>query len=160
MLAERKFWITEGLILLALGLITSVEAISFSLFNKIFLAISEYVSWFLGLTVGIVVPDMLKRTRAAIGKRIKLRGEPDERFWMFLLNVILFVFIVSLFQKIAITFLRTYFIFFHVIFAQWIVLVYIWFKAANKFPLPLKYLFTTQLIIIISILLVLLTVSP
>lgn len=159
MLAERRFWIIEGLILLALGLITSVEAISFSLFNRIFISISDYVSWFLGLTVGIVVPDMLKRTRAAIGKRIKLREEPDERFWIFLLNVILFVFIVSIFQKIAITFLRTYFIFFHVIFVQWIVLVYIWFKIANKFPISLRCIIITQLVIIINILLILATVA-
>ncbi len=157
--AERKFWIVELIILVALGLITIIEAISFSIFNRIFLSISDYASWFLGLTVGIVVPDVIKRVRKAVGEKIKLKDAQDERFWMFLMNAIVFVFIVSVFQKIAITFLRAYFVFFHIIFAQWLVIVYIWFKAANKFPLSPKYIITTQLVIIINILLVLLTVN-
>lgn len=144
----KKFKIYAASLFSFIGVISVLEIFNPTLFAEFFMTISNHVSWILALTVGMVIPNILRRLQAgAFGRRFSPKIE--ERFVMFLANAAILAFIISVTQGIIIIFLRDYFEYFHIILTQWLVLVYIWFKFMNGFKISARYVITTESILII-----------
>lgn len=145
---QKKFKIYAASLFLFIGLISVLEIFNPILFAKFFMKISNHVSWILALTVGMVIPNILRRLQGgSFGRRFS--PQIEERFVMFLANAAILAFVVSVAQGIVIIFLRNYFEYFHIILTQWLALVYIWFKFVNGFRISARYIITTEIILII-----------
>lgn len=159
---DDKFKIYAVALFFFLGLVTILEIFNKHIFAELFLRMSSNISWILGLTVGMVVPDILLRIRShTIGKHITKRffPETDERFLLFLANAAILTFIVSLARGIVVVFLTDYYEYFHLIIIQWFVLVYLWFKFINGFKTEWKYVLATEITLIIFTIVLLLSLE-
>lgn len=146
---QQKFKLYVVFLSLAIGLITVLEIFNANLFAELFIRMSNNAGWILGLTVGMVVPNILLRIKShAFGRRLS-NVQINERFIVFLANAAVLAFIVALARGIVFLFLSEYFEFFHIIITQWLVLVYIWFKAVNGFKISARYIISTEIILVI-----------
>jgi len=145
---QQKFKLYVIFLSLAIGLITVLEIFNANLFAELFIRMSDNAGWILGLTVCMVVPDILAKIKSRI-KRAVYNDKVDERFVVFIANAALLAFVVSLARGVVMVFLQSYYEFFHIIITQWIVLVYIWFKAVNGFKISGRYIISTEIILVI-----------
>jgi|GEM_PF-3109049 hypothetical protein len=145
---QQKFKLYVVFLSLAIGLITVLEIFNANLFAELFIRMSNNAGWILGLTVGMVVPDILVKIRSKI-KRVVYNDKVDERFVIFIANAALLAFVVSLARGIVMVFLQSYYEFFHIILVQWLVLVYLWFKFINGFRISARYIVSTEIILVI-----------
>lgn len=146
---QQKFKLYVLSLFLFIGIVTILEIFNANLFAEFFMKINNNVAWILGLTVGMVVPNILLRIKShAFGRRLS-NLQINERFIVFLANASILAFIVSLARGIVLVFLTEYFEFFHIIITQWLVLVYIWFKAVNGFRISARYIISTEIILVI-----------
>ena len=145
---QQKFKLYVVFLSLAIGLITVLEIFNANLFAELFIRMSNNAGWILGLTVGMVVPDILVKIRSKI-KRVVYNDKVDERFVIFIANAALLAFVVSLARGIVMVFLQSYYEFFHIILVQWLVLVYLWFKFINCFRISARYIVSTEIILVI-----------
>ncbi|MFH1248957.1 MAG: hypothetical protein V1660_02290 [archaeon] len=143
----RKFRIYVVAIFLALFSLTIIEIINQNIFAEFFMRIREHVSWILGITIGMVMPNILLRIRYGAFRR-EFTPKIDERFYMFLANTSLLVFIVSFGRGIIVLFFTEYFEYFHLITVQWLIIVYLWFKFVNGFKISWRYIVSTELILL------------
>jgi hypothetical protein len=56
---------------------------------------------------------------------------------------------VGIAKEFFLSFMNRYFAFFHIITAQWLVMVYIWFKFANDFRIDMKYVIASELFVLL-----------
>ncbi len=145
---DRKFWLIESLILIFLAFFTLLEIFDYLFFKEIFMRLSEYLSWFLGLTVATVVPDWIYKVKYKID-RIIGRFLPNERFVFFFMNLIFMTITVALAKQLAIFFMKRYFEFFHVIITQWLIIVYVWFKYVHEFKIHIKYVIAAEIFVVL-----------
>lgn len=145
---DRKFWLIESLIFAFLGVFTLLEIFDYLFFKEIFMRMSEYLSWFLGLTVATVVPDWIYKVKYKID-RIMGRFLPNERFVFFFMNLIFMTVTVVLAKQLSIFFMKRYFEFFHIIITQWLVVVYIWFKFVHDFKINKRYVITAEILVVL-----------
>jgi len=146
---QQKFKLYVLSLFLFIGIITILEIFNENLFAEFFMKINNHVAWILGLTVGMVVPNILLRIKShAFGRRLS-NVQINERFIIFLANASILAFIVSLARGIVLVFLTEYFEFFHIIITQWLVLIYIWFKGVNGFRISARYIISTEIILVI-----------
>lgn len=145
---NKSFLLIESAIFAFLALFTLLEIFDYMFFKEIFLRLSEYLSWFLGLTVATVVPDWISMVKYRID-RIMGRFLPNERFVFFFMNLIFMTLTVTLAKQMAIFFMQRYFEFFHIIMAQWLVVVYIWFKFVHDFKINLRYIIAAEILVIL-----------
>ena len=148
-----QFLIVETLILLFLLGITIIEIYDFVRFETIVDKIMQSTSWFLGLTIGIVTSGVLRGAKSKIDE-ITRSDKKEGKFIFFMTSIAIFAIIASIAGRVALELLQQYKEFFHLIFVQWFVLVYIWYKLSNKFEIHSKYIITTQLIILVCAMLV------
>ena len=148
LMKDKKFLIFAISLFLLLGIITLVEIASFRTFSEFFLLVKNYTSWFIGITFGFVFFNTLnffwRKTETKI-----LHQKPPEQFFIFLMILTVNIFIISLARGTALYLFETFFELFHVLFVQWVALVYISFKLVNKYEISLKYLIAAELNIII-----------
>jgi len=145
---QQKFRLYVLSLFLFVGVITILEIFNANLFAELFIKMSNNAGWILGLTVGMVVPDILARIRTRI-KKIVYKESVDERFVIFIANAALLAFVVSLARGIVMVFLQSYYEFFHIILVQWLVIVYLWFKFANGFRISARYIIATESILVV-----------
>ncbi|MBS3090362.1 hypothetical protein J4433_01175 [Candidatus Pacearchaeota archaeon] len=150
---RQKLLLIEGIIFAVLAAITLVELFNFLLFTEFFMRIKEYLSWFLGLSIGPLAAGQILEFKR---KFDKARGGflPNEKFVFFFANLILMTFAVGLVKQFFLSFLNKSFAFFHIITVQWLVVVYIWFKFANDFKIDMKYVITAEIFVILFSLIV------
>ena len=151
---DRVFFNLEISLFLIMGIITIIEAYKFEMFSKFFLLIKPYVSWFIGISFGFVFRHALSPFKRKITSHRKF-VENKEGFVFFILNLIIFAVVVSAIQKVVITFFNSLLIYFHVLFFQWITLIYVFFKLSNNYKISKKYLITNEIIILVYTLLIL-----
>lgn len=145
---NKKFFFVEGIIFLVLAVITLLELLNPLLFTEFFMRIKEYLSWFLGLSIGPVVSSQIYSIRRKINHK-KGFIPPEQRFPFFLLNIIGITVAVSIVKDFFLSFLLRYFAFFHVIILQWFVIVYVWFKLANGFKIHTKYVIAAEILVLL-----------
>ena len=144
---QKFFWVI-GITFTALLVITLIELFDFLLFTEFFMRIKEYLSWFLGLSIGPVVGGKLSEIKRKFD-RSKGGFLPDDRFVFFFINIILMTLAVGIVKEFFLSFMNRYFAFFHIITAQWLVMVYIWFKFANDFRIDMKYVIASELFVLL-----------
>lgn len=145
---RKKFLLVEGIIFTALGIITLIEISNFLLFKEFFMRIREYLSWFLGLAIAPVLYKWFKYLEDKFEEKYGLTSV-NEKFLFFLINLVFLTFAVGFAKELAIFFLKKYFEFFHIIFTQWLVVVYIWFKFVNNFKINMEYIITAEILVIL-----------
>ncbi|MEM3405608.1 MAG: hypothetical protein QW117_01395 [Candidatus Pacearchaeota archaeon] len=145
---EDIFLNIELIIFLIMGIITLIEFYNFNIFEKFFLLIKPYVSWFISISFGFVFRQSLNPFKKKIISNKKFEDK-KENFLFFSLNLIIISIIISFTQKIVISFFNSLLIYFHVLFLQWIILIYIAFKLSNGYVISKKYFITNEIIAII-----------
>lgn len=145
---NKKFLVIEAAIFTFLAAFTLLEIFDYLFFKELFMRMSEYLSWFLGLTVATVVPDWISMVKYRID-RMMGRFLPNERFVFFFMNLIFMTVTVALAKQLAIFFMKRYFEFFHIIITQWLVVVYIWFKFVHDFKINLRYVIAAEILVIL-----------
>jgi hypothetical protein len=145
---QKKFILVESIIFAILGAITLLEIFNYMLFKEFFMRIQEYLSWFLGLSVATVVPEWVSRFKSQID-RMTGRFLPNERFVFFIVNLFFVTAVVGLSKQLSIFFLKRYFEFFHLIFTQWLVVIYMWFKLEHGFRINVKYVVGAEIFVIL-----------
>jgi len=144
-----------------MGGITALELLNFSLFEHFFSLIKDYTSWFIGISFGFVFSRTIGFFKKGIGElKIAARFTAQrEEFIFFILNLAIMAILSTVIKEIAITFFNTFFIYFHVIFLQWILLIYLFFKLTNKYEISAKYFLTNEIIVVVYTAIILLRVA-
>lgn len=150
---REQFMIAEAIIAIFLLGITLIELFDPVRFDTVVNQLMQSTSWFLGLTVGIVTSGILKSAKSKLDDVFR-SDKKEGKFIFFLTSIAIFALIATVAGKFVLVFLQEYSEFFHLIFVQWFVLVYIWYKFSNKFEISAKYVITTQLIILVCALIV------
>ncbi|NCN86445.1 hypothetical protein GW932_01315 [archaeon] len=141
---KKNFFLLEFSLFFLMGIITFFELYYFNIFETIFTYIKPYISWFIGLSFGFVFSEFSKKLTRKI--RIGAIERRKEYFSIFLFNMVLSFVIIAGVRTLAITFFNQFFIYFHVLFLEWIIFIYVTFKLKNNYEISAKYFITTQLI--------------
>lgn len=143
---KRVFVTLELIIFLIMGVITFIEFFDFNFFEVVFNFVQNPVSWLIGLSFGFVFSNLIKTIKNKTEK-IKLVKEKGH-FAIFLADLILIALISTGVKALALSFFSSFFIYFHVLFLQWMMFLYLSFKVKNNYEISGKYLLTTELIIL------------
>lgn len=144
----KTFILIEAIIFLFMGIITALEIINFNLFRYIFTLIKSPVSWFVGLSLAYAFSNALQAGFFTLFSR-KIRAEGREKgdfFVGFLITLIITALTTTYIYNWADYFFTTFFLYFHVIALQSIVLIYLLFKLKGNYRISLRYFLTTEAI--------------
>lgn len=132
-----------------MGIITILEIFSFDFFYNVFSFLNSGISWFIGISFGFVFSSFLQ----GLVKKIKVGAieKRKEYFSFFLINMIISLSLVALIKGLAVSFFNQFFIYFHPLFLQWLMLLYVTFKVKNNYEISAKYIFANELIILINV---------
>ncbi len=143
---KKTFLFLELIIFFSMGIITFLEIIKFELFEKTFSFLQPYIGWFIGLSFGFVFLGFLNTLTRKF--KIGLIEKRKEYFSIFLINLCLSFTLVTFIKVIAISFFSKFFIYFHVLFLQWILILYVMFKLKNNYEISQNYLIINELIVL------------
>jgi hypothetical protein len=143
---KRVFIAIELLIFLVMGLITFIEFFNFPFFETVFNFVQNPTAWLIGLSFGFVFSNLIKKVKAKTEK-ISIVKEKGH-FAIFLADLIIIALISTGVKALAVSFFNSFFIYFHVLFLQWMMFLYLSFKVKNDYEISGKYLLTTELIIL------------
>jgi len=149
-----NFLFLEICIFLIIGLITLLEIINFKLFESFFAFIKTPSSWFVGFGLAYAFSNLFQKTFFSIfSKKIK-GGEKNERdfFIGFLITLMITSLITPFVRSEAAYLLNTFFIYFHIILMQCVLILYILFKLKEGFEISGKYFLTNELILLLNLL--------
>lgn len=153
---NKSFLVFELIIFIVMGGITLLEIFKFDFFEKVFQFSQIYLSWFLGISFGFVFLGVLQSITST--KKISAIEKRKSFFSLFLINLILSSSLTAFIKTIALSFFNQFFIYFHVLFFQWIMLLYVFFKLKNNYEIQGKYFITNELIILFYAVMILLFV--
>ena len=136
----------ELLIFFFMGIITFIEFFQFDLFEKVFIFVQNPAAWLIGLSFGFVFSNIIQGIKKKTEK-INLVKEKGL-FILFLADLIIIALISTGVKELALSFFSSFFIYFHVLFLQWMMFLYLSFKIKNDYEISGKYLLTTELIIL------------
>ncbi len=147
----KKFLIIEITILLVMILITIIEKTNFKIFKEIFTIIQSPLSWFVGISTSYTFSNALQVGFFTLfSKKTKQEGkEKGDFFAGFLVTLIITAFTAPHLYKWAGYFFTEFFVYFHVIALQSIVLIYFLFKMRGHYRISWSYLLTTEAIVIL-----------
>jgi len=133
-----------------MGLITLLEFFAFDFFEKLFNIIQEPTAWLIGLSFGFVFSNIIQGIKTKTKKLSLVNEKVKEKglFILFLADLIIIALVSTGVKALAISFFNNFFIYFHVLFLQWMMFLYISFKVKNNYEISGKYLLTTELIIL------------
>ena len=155
---KRTFLGIEFIIFLVFGIITLMEILFPEILNHIFNIVKDYLSWFIGISFGFVFSNTIGFLKQKLhGPEITKKFR--EQFIFFLLNLIILTVLTITVKNYALYFFNNNVImpFFHLIFLQWVMIIYLIFKIVNRYEISTKYFITNELIILLYTCLILLT---
>lgn len=132
-----------------MGLITLLEVTNFKIFESFFTFIKTPSSWFVGLSLAYALSNLLQKSIFAFFKR-KTKEEERQRgdyFIGFLITIIITALITPLIKEAAVYFFGVFFIYFHIILLQCVIILYFLFKIKEGYEISGKYFLTTELIV-------------
>lgn len=144
----KKFLFIEITIFLIMFLITIIEKTNFRIFKDIFTFIQSPFSWFVGISLAYAFSNALQIGLFTLFSR-KTRHEGKEKgdfFAGFLFTLVITSLTTPYLYKWAEYFFTEFFIYFHVIALQSIILMYILFKMRGHYRVSWSYLLTTEAI--------------
>jgi len=152
-----KYILIETGLFLVMGIITLIEITSNSLFESFFTLIKSPSSWFVGLSLAYIFSSLMQGGLFSIfsKKRIEKGKEKGDFFAGFIITLIITSLITPYVYKGASYLFSNFFIYFHIILLQSVVLLYLLFKVRGRYEISTKYFLTTELIVLIYALIVL-----
>jgi heme/copper-type cytochrome/quinol oxidase subunit 4 len=152
-----KFIILEISIFTIIGLITLVEITNFKIFETFFTLIKNPSSWFVGFSIAYAASNLLQKSIFSFFRK-KTKGEekPKEDYFIgFLMTIILTSLITPLIKVGASNFFGVFFVYFHIILLQCVILLYFLFKIKGDYEISGKYFLTNELIVLFYTLIIL-----
>jgi hypothetical protein len=152
-----RFIFIEAGIFFAMGLITLLEITSPRLFVSFFTLIKSPSSWFVGLSLAYACSNVIQTGLFSLfSKKVRQEGRQKGDFFIgFLITLIITALTTPYVYKWAGYFFNNFFIYFHVILLQAVILLYLLFKLKGNYLVSIKYFLTTELITVIYGLIVL-----
>lgn len=144
-----RFMFLEISIFVVMGLITLLEVTDFKIFETFFTFIKTPSSWFVGFSLGYALSNLLQETIFSFFRK-KTKDEERQKgdyFPGFLIAIILTSLITPFIKEGASYFFGIFFIYFHVILLQCIIVLYFLFKIKEGYQISGKYFLTTELIV-------------
>ncbi|MEK6841895.1 MAG: hypothetical protein AABX91_01955 [Nanoarchaeota archaeon] len=145
-----KFFLLELLVLGVMGAITLIEIPNFGIFEKSFTYIKTPASWFVGLSLAYAFSNLFQKGMFSIFSR-KAKEEGKEKgdfFEGFFVTLLITSLITPYIKDAAIFFFSDFFIYFHVILLQSVIILYLLFKLKNNYEISGKYFVTNELIVL------------
>jgi len=145
------------LILLFMGLITFLEIFDFQFFEKFFTLIKTPSSWFVGLSLAYCLSHLIQKSLFfVVSKRFKTKEDKKEDFFIgFVIVLIIASLIMVPIKNLIVLFFNGFFIYFHIILMQSVIILYLLFKIDKDFEISTKYVLTNEVILLIYTLIVL-----
>ncbi len=146
-----KFFLLVFGLCAVMGFITLMEVIDFDLFSKVFLFIKSPASWFVGLSLAYAISNFFqKRIIRFFSKKKNVDEKTSEgNFEIFLVTLILTSLMTPFIKQLAVYFFTNFFIYFHVIMLQSMIILYLFFKLKNNYEISSKYFLTSEVIALI-----------
>ena len=152
-----RFLFLETCIFFIITLITFLEMASFKTFDSFFTFLKTPSSWFVGFGLAYAFSNLFQKSLFRIFSK-KARSEEEKKgdfFMGFLITIILTSLITDFIKDGAEYLLTNFFIYFHVIIMQCIIILYILFKLKENFEISGRYFLANELIVLINLLLIL-----
>jgi hypothetical protein len=152
----RFIFIEFGLFLI-MGLITLLEVDKPRLFVSLFTFIKSPSSWFVGLSLAYAFSNTVQTGFFSLfSKRIRREGKEKGDFFIgFIITLVITALTTPYVYQWAGYLFSNFFIYFHVILLQSVILVYLLFKLKGNYPISMKYFLTTQAIVLVYTLIIL-----
>jgi hypothetical protein len=152
-----RFILLEAAIFFVMGLITILEITNHRLFVSFFTLIKSPSSWFVGLSLGYAFSNAVQTGLFAIfSKRTRREGKEKGDFFIgFIITLIITALTTPYVYKWAEYLFSNFFIYFHVILLQSVILLYLLFKLRGNYPMSVKYFLITELIVLIYTMIIL-----
>ena len=133
-----------------MGVITFIETINFDLFERFFTYIKIPSAWFVGLSLAYAFSNLFQKTLfSSFSKRTKDESkEKGDFFGGFVVTLLLTSLITPYIKDGAVYFFSDFFLYFHVIILQSMVILYLFFKLKNNYEISGKYFVTNELIVL------------
>lgn len=145
-----RFFFLELVTFIVMGLITLMEIVNFNFFETFFTLIKTPSSWFVGLSLAYAFSNFFQTNLFSFfSKRSKDETkEKGDFFTGFIITLILTSLITPYVKDIAGYFFSNFFIYFHIIVMQSVILLYLLFKLKNNYEISGKYFITNEVIIL------------
>jgi heme/copper-type cytochrome/quinol oxidase subunit 4 len=140
-----------------MGLITLLEITNFKIFETLFTFLKNPSSWFVGFSLAYAASNLLQKSIFSFFSK-KTKEEEREKgdyFIGFLIAIIITSLITPLVKEGASYFFGIFFIYFHVILLQCVILLYFLFKIKEDYEISGKYFLTSELIVLFYTLVIL-----
>lgn len=144
-----KFMILEISTFIIMGLITIIEITNFKIFEAFFMFIKTPSSWFVGLSIAYALSNLFQKSIFSFFKK-KIKEEERQKgdyFIGFLITIIITSLITPFIKEAAVYFFEGFFMYFHVILLQCVIILYFLFKIKEEYEISGKYFLTTELIV-------------
>ena len=143
-----KFFFLELLVFGIMGLITFIEISNFGIFVKSFTYIKTPASWFVGLSLAYAFSNLFQKGMFSIfSKKAKdNEKEKGDFFEGFFVTLLITSLITPYIKDVAVFFFSDFFLYFHVILLQSVIVLYLLFKLKNNYEISGKYFVMSELI--------------
>jgi len=152
-----RYLLIELGIFFVMSIITLIEIINPKLFVSFFTLIKSPASWFVGLSLAYAFSNALQTGFFTLfSKKTKLKGKQKGDFFPgFIIALIITALTTPYVYKWAEYLFNNFFVYFHVILLQSVILIYLLFKLRGNYPVSMKYFLTTQIIVLIYTIIIL-----
>lgn len=130
-----------------MGIITFIEIYNFRLFKFLFDFLKTPSAWFVALSLSYSFSDLFKKKMFLIVSN-KL-GKREDFFLGFVFTVALASMLSPYIKNLAMYFFDNFFVYFHVVFMQSMILFYIFFKVKNNYEVSEKYFLANEIIVLV-----------
>ena len=138
-----NLYLIELAIILVLGGITLVEITNFDLFEKFFDYIKTPSAWFVGISIAYTLSSFIqKRFLDTLSKKFGDEENKEDFFLGFVITLMITSLMTPPIRDIARYFFTDFFIYFHVILMQSVMLLYVFFKLKGNYEISGKYFIT------------------
>jgi hypothetical protein len=144
-----KFMILEISTFVVMGLITLLEITDFKIFETFFTFIKNPSSWFVGFSLSYAASNLLQKSIFSFfRKKTKEEERPKGDYFVgFLVTIIITSFITPFVKEGASYFFGIFFVYFHIVLLQCVILLYFLFKIKEGYEISGKYFLTSELIV-------------
>jgi len=158
---KRVFFSIEIFIFLVMFFLTILELFQFELFRKIFLLLVEYISWFVSFSFGYLISEIFKDTTILViskfsNKRDKSGKKEGDVFFGFLIIIVGVAIGASYFKQFISSMFENLFIYFHILFMQSIIFLYLFYKLKYNYEISIRGFLVNEFIVVINTLIILL----
>jgi len=153
---DKAFLFLEAVIFVFLLSITILEVSRFGRYDELITKYQVHVSWFFGITFGMVFASMKSKVQTKLNSKFRAKPRRETSFPFFLAKLLVIVFFSAVIIGIAKYYLVKLLIFTPLLMAQWLIILYIWFKLENQARPSMKYILTNEILLVICLIILLL----